>query len=71
MRNKSEQKLFDLLISLGFTLMETDKFLYFKNGKELFVFPHKLYAYHYLHARKHLDMNGWIDEEDFNEMFNL
>ena len=51
--------------------METDKFIYFKNDKEIFVFPHKLYAQHYLHTRKLLDMNGWIDEEDFNEMFDL
>lgn len=66
-----EEELFDLLVSLGFSKCETEKHVYFKNGKEVFVFPHELYANHYIATRKQLDMNGWISYDDFNAKFGL
>lgn len=66
-----EMKLFDLLISLGFTKCETEKHIYFKNKNEVFVFPHELYAHHYIATRKQLDMNGWINYDDFNKILGI
>lgn len=66
-----KKKLFDLLIKFGFTQMESDKFTYFKQKDELYVFPKKLQYCHYLATRKQLDMNGWISEGDFNDKFEL
>lgn len=78
MNNKenNKQRLFDMLIGFGFTKIESDKHIYFSNninGKdEIFIFPNSgLQAHHYIYARKQLDMNGWLDEDDFNEKFGL
>jgi len=70
--NKNKQNLFDLLIKFGFTKTETDKYITFKNKDEIFAFPNsKLLRKHYIATRKQLDMNGWIDKEDFNSLFKF
>lgn len=67
-----KKRLFDLLISFGFVKTTKIKnFHIFKNKNEILAFPKKLQLYHLYYARKHLDMNGWICENDFNKMFNL
>ena len=67
-----EDKLFNKLIELGFTKMRSDKFTYFKNGEETFVYPNsKLQSHHYIATRKQLDMNGWLCADDFNNIFDL
>jgi len=66
-----DEKLFELLVELGFTKCETDKHIYFKHEKEVFVFPHELHANRYIATRKQLDMNGWVSYEDFNTIFGL
>lgn len=67
-----KEKLFNLLIKFGFTQMESEKFTYFKNGKEVFVYPNgKLQLHHYTTTRRQLDMNGWMSEGDFNDKFDL
>ena len=70
--SKNKQKLFDILTDFGFIKTETDKFTTFKNGNEIFVFPNtELQERHYITTRKQLDMNGWMDEEDFNSVFDF
>ena len=68
---KNKQKLFDLLIEFGFKKTEYNEKIIFKNGDEIFVYPQtELQKHHYMTTRKHLHMNGWIDECDFNLIFD-
>ena len=70
--SKNKQKLFDLLIKFGFDKNATDKYTTFKNGDEIFVFPNtELQERHYITTRKQLDMNGWMNEDDFNSVFDF
>jgi hypothetical protein len=70
--SKNKQKLFDLLIKFRFDKTETDKYIIFKNCDEIFVFPNtELQERHYITTRYHLDMNGWMDKDDFNSVFDF
>ncbi len=65
-----DQKLFDLLIKFGFKKTEDDKKIVFKKDDEIFVYPPtKLQKRHYMATRKHLDMNNWIKESEFDLIF--
>jgi hypothetical protein len=67
-----KEKLFELLINLGFTKMVSPKFTYFKSGEEVFVYPNtELQSHHYIATRKQLDANGWLCADDFNDDFEL
>jgi hypothetical protein len=69
---KNKQKLFDLLIKFGFNKIENEKHTIFENDDEIFVFPNtELQEKHYMSTRKQLDMNGWMDEDDFNSVFDF
>ncbi len=66
-----DKKLFDILIDLGFKKGKCKDFRVFKKDSEMFIYPkHKLQIHHLLATRKQLDMNGWINESDFNKKIN-
>jgi len=77
LNKEKKKKLFDILIDFGFKKLKTDKHVYFNqfinDKEELLVFPKiaPLQEYHYIYARTHLDMNGWLDKNKFNELFDL
>lgn len=70
-----KERLFHLLLKLGFE-SESELFgddneqVVFKKDKEIFIFPYEeLQERHYITTRKQLDMNGHINEKEFNKMF--
>ncbi len=70
--SENKQKLFDILINFGFKKTEKENLIFFKNNDEIFVYPNtELYTRHYITTRKQLDMNGWMDQEEFNSVFDF
>lgn len=68
----NKKTLFSLLFNLGFVKNKNNKIIIFKKDNIILAYPNtKLQYYHYYTTRKHLDMNGLLNEKEFDLNFNI
>lgn len=69
---KPDDKLFELLIKLEFKQSVSNSIRYFIRDETFIILPDtELQKYHYITIRKTLDMNGLMNEQEFNKMFKI
>lgn len=67
--NSKKNRLFELLIKLDFSLKTNEKHIIFFKENYTFLFPNgDLQDYHYLTTRRQLDMNGLLNEKEFDNL---